>query len=160
VSTNLRPLASAILKAGILSDPILDEFRRWGFPIEEEEKRTTFSTFSDVVESIESALQSEGLVLERVTDVDLIQNYLRTMKMGTLHVQIADQTGEFPIAYGRTSLGEYIIPHKGDNIVEEMTNGMTHLKDLDGKEIYFATAREFFYGETKAFVVCAESGSA
>lgn len=154
MSTNLKPLASAILKSGILSDPILDEFRRWGHPIEEEADRIVFSSAKDVVESIEQALQSEGLVIERVTDVNLINQYLQSMKIGELHVQIGDQSGDFPVSYGRTPMGEYIIPFKGDNIVEEMTNGLSHLKDSDGNDIYFAAAREFFFGETKAFVVC------
>lgn len=155
MSTNLKPLASAILKSGIIGPEVLVEFRKWGFPFEEDPS-TTFSTPTDVVESLEAALQSEGLVIERVTDIDVTKQYLGTTKVGTLHVEIEGEVADFPIPYGRTPMGEYIIPWRGDNVTSEMTNGLTYLR-TDGGDIFFSSVRDFFFGETKAFMVCSAS---
>jgi hypothetical protein len=113
-----------------------------------------------VVQAIEEALQDEGLVLTRHTDLDAINLFLSTAKTGTLHVVIEAEDGPEQVAdiecfYGRTLMGDYIIKWHSDSIEDVMTNGKTHLKDMDdSQDVYFTSVREIFFGETKAFVVC------
>lgn len=152
MSTNLKPMTTAILKSGILSEVVLKEFSKWGFSFDQ--PTAPITTVEELVLSIEEALQSEGLVIERVTDVDLVRQYMATTEVGTLHVEIGSEKADFPVPYGRTRLGEFILPWKGDNVLEEMTNGLTYLETADKKKHYFNVVREFYYGDTKAFMVC------
>lgn len=127
----------------------------------------------EVVQAIEEALQDEGLVLTRETDLESINDFLNSSVQGTLHVVIEtegepDQEADIECLYGRNALGEYIIKWHSDSIEDVMTNGKTFLRasagiDLStlrvvpsGPRIYFTRARELFFGNVKAFVVCTE----
>jgi hypothetical protein len=71
-------------------------------------------------------------------------------------------TADFSITYGRTAIGDYIIPWRSESIRQEMTNGMTYLtvEDPPGalkNRVFFKDTREIYYGDTKAFMVCSPS---
>lgn len=153
MSTNLEVLATAVLRSGIIPQPSLAEFKRWGFDFTADEQ-IPLTTADAVVNALEVALQSEGLVVERVTDLDILNQYARTAMVGTLHVEIEEQSAQFPVPYGVTLQKEYIIPWKGDNIFEEMVNGRTHLVLESGQEVYFSHVRELFFSSQKTFMVC------
>ncbi len=162
MNTNMRPLGAALLKSGILSNDALSEFRKWGVPIEQPNEAATFSALPDILEALEAALYSEGLVIERTTDVDLLRQYMLTVKTGHLHLEIShpgveNQTADFPVMFGKTPLGEYIIPWKGDSVEFELTNGLTYLLDSADRKIFFCSVREFFFDDQKAFMVCKPS---
>jgi hypothetical protein len=165
-----NPIATAVLKSGLVSKEQLAEFRRWRAPIEiPEELPSAPKTLEEVAETIEEALVSQGYVLTKETDLNLVQQYLATQTQGVLHVEVEvtpedvdallsplQTTADIPLSYGRTPTGEYILPYRGENISKEMTNGRTHLL-VNGKRVFFSQADDRFYGDAKAFMVCTQS---
>jgi hypothetical protein len=123
-----------------------------------------------VVQAIEEALQGEGLVLTRETDLEIVQEFLKTQRPGLLHVVIedpeeGDHDADIECDYGVTKMGEYIIKWHADSIEDVMCNGKTYLQPLmpgmklvpEGAPVYFSNVREAFFGDWKAFVVCQPS---
>lgn len=156
----MHSLATAIVKAGILSPETLQEFRKWGFPVEEPTGRA-HGTPEEVTQAVEDALQSEGLILSRETDLEAANLFLRSMLKGELHVVMEDEGGDaftdVDCVYGKTPLGEFIIRWYSESISDVLTNGKTYLKQHSGCRTYFKDAREVFFGQTKAFVICTPS---
>lgn len=151
----MNSLAAAVLRSGLLDQETVNEFRKWGSPIEFPERLPPFPRNpSEVVILLEEALQSEGFVLTKETDLEILSAYMTTQKQGGLHLSVGDQSTNFEVTYGMTTSGEYILPWRSETIQEEMTNGQTHLCLRDGTEIYFKDVRELFFGEVKAFMVC------
>lgn len=158
------PLTLAALKAGLISQSTLEEFRRWGAPIDVPEGIPTKppKTIEEAGQLIEEALQSEGYTIARETDLEVLHQYLSTQAQGTLHVEFfsSDPTKEteadIGVSYGVTPLGEFIIPWKSESIANELTNGACYLTSdrLAGARIFFVQVRELFFGEQKAFMVC------
>lgn len=149
------PLAAAIARSGILDEESLSEFRRWGLPIDELPIGPKPTSVQELVLSIEEALQSEGLVIEKVTDLEAVQQYINTQAIGILHIQIGTESADFDVPYGRNHLGEYLFPWKGDTVAEEMTNGTTYLVPSGTEDkIFFSNLRELYFGDNKAFMAC------
>lgn len=160
-----NPLAKAAIDSGLINQEALDEMRRWRPPIELPEVAPEAPTdLQATSQQIEQVLQSEELVITRETDLEVLPHYLRSQKTGILHIEVSgeeidDQSriAEFEVIYGRTRTGEYIFAYRGDAIAEEMTNGLSYLIIDDGnasEKIFFATSRDVYYDEAKAFMVC------
>jgi hypothetical protein len=158
------PLTTAALRAGLISKATLEEFRRWGAPIDIPEgiPAKPPKTIEEAGQLIEEALQSEGYTIARETDLEVLHQYLSTQAHGTLHVEFftSDPTQEteadIDVNYGVTPIGEFIIPWKSESIASELTNGACYLtsESLGGSKIFFMQVRELFFGEQKAFMVC------
>jgi hypothetical protein len=157
----MTPLTAAVLKSGIISPSMLAEFKRWKAPIDvpEEMPDKPPQSIEEAAEAIEKALQSEGYAITRETDLEILPQYLSTQQNGTLHMEIytddptVESMADIPIVFGRTPLGEYIIPWKSESIALELTNGACYLGTTEGN-VAIQTVRELFYGEHKAFMVC------
>jgi len=158
----MSQLTEIILKAGILSPDVLREMRRWGLPIDEaleahEDDLTATPTPESLSRSIAEAVESEGYVITRETDLEAIPQYLSSMKPGLLHVVMEDgESVEFEVQVGQSSAGEWIMPWRSDSITDLLTNGETYLR-VSGVRYFFGQARELFYGHSKAFIVCTPS---
>lgn len=154
----MHGLTKVILTSGLIPKESLAEFQRWGFlPTGTIPDLPKPETPDQLIQNIERALQEEELVVVRETDLESLNRYLTTMKQGSLHVVTPDSVGDFPVMYGQTELGEYIIPWSSDGIEEVMTNGETYLQYDQGPakaRVYFSSMRELFYGDVKAFIVC------
>jgi hypothetical protein len=153
----MHSIAQAVVKSGILSPETLAEFKRWGFQVEGDATDLPRKP-EEVVSAIEEALQDEGLVLTRETDLEAINCFLQTSQHGVLHVVVegeTDESADIDCLFGRTPLGEYIIKWHSDSIEDVMTNGKTHLKLWPtNDEVFFTRARELYFGRVKTFVVC------
>lgn len=157
-------LAIAALRAGLIAPHFLQEFRRWGAPIEVPENAPSSppKTVEEAGSLIEETLQSEGYTIARETDLEALQQYLATQVQGTLHVEFfsdnptEETQADVEVSYGLTPLGEFILPWKGESIAGELTNGSCYLEgpNLPGVRAYFTNVRELFFGEQKAFMVC------
>lgn len=147
----MRGLATVVAKSGLLEESAIAELKRWGLPIVDVPVRPT--TLENLVESLKEALESEDLVITRLTDFNVIQQYLSSQRLGPLHVVIEDGSAEFEITYGRTPTGDYILPWRSDSIKEEMTNGLTFLREGDSK-VFFEDVQEVYFGDTKVFMLC------
>ena len=163
----MSELTAIILKSGILEENTLAEFRRWKLPLPEAED-TTNALLSDVkispenlAQLLERAMQEEGYVLTRETDLDALPRFLNSMRPGVLHLTTPDVIGaEIRVMVGKQVTGkltEYIIPWNADTITEWLMNGETYL-EVEGKKVFFSSVRELFFGGTKAFLLCADSG--
>jgi hypothetical protein len=158
------PLTNAVLKSGLVSKNQLAEFRRWKVPIEVPENVPEApKSIEEAGRAIEQALESEGLVISRDTDLNILQQYLHTQMAGVLHVEIptddltVEDAEDIDVMFGLTTLGEYIIPWRSESIEEALTNGFTYLTYGNGTftvRAVFTDSRELFYGQHKAFVVC------
>lgn len=157
----MSQLTEIIVKSGIIPENILKDVQRWRLPntetLQPPSELAPDMTVQKICEAIDEAIQSEGYVLTRETDLEVVTQYLKTMEKGSLHVVLEDGSKSgFEVHAGRNPIGEYIIPWRSDNIVDVLTNGETYLK-MGKEKIYFSSARELFYGPHKAFVVCTPS---
>lgn len=156
------PITTAVLKSGLIHPSYLNEFKRWGAPIEIPEDMPTSppKTLDEAAVAIEEALQSEGQVLTRETDLEVLRQYLETQVSGVLHVEIDGESSssfaDIPVSFGLTRTCDYIIPYKSESILDEMTNGLTYLRGQGdgGPKVFFSAVRELFFGETKTFMLC------
>ncbi len=94
----------------------------------------------------------------RITDPDLLAQYTNSRVEGLLRVQIGTEQADFPIVFGRTVLGEYIIPWSSDALEEALERCDAWLSAPE--EIHFRAANVFSYGQDKAFIVCVAVGAA
>jgi hypothetical protein len=148
-------LSAVIVNAGLITEETLEQFRRWGMPLPEG-YAPNLSKPEEVVFAIERILQSEGYVLTRETDLEILTRYMHARQTGLLHLVIPEDGGEetdVPCEFARTELGEYILPHRGSIVSELLVNGKTYLI-AGGRKVFFQSARDLFYGEQKVFVVC------
>lgn len=167
----MSQLTEIIVKSGLLRADALTEFKRWGMPLEAQaalvqdqevkpvqaESSMTVELLKKLCQDIDEAVHGEGYVLMRETDLEAIPQYLRTMREAKLHVVMEDDSASnFTVQVGKTEAGDYIIPWRSDSITDLLTNGQTYLR-LDGEKIFFNNAKELFYGNNKAFVVCTPS---
>ena len=155
----MSKLTEIILKAGILSEGSLREMQRWGLPVGDPKPRGEFEaemTPNVLSQAIANAIEDEGYILTRETDLGAITQYLQTQRPAILHVVMDDGDSNIEVTVGRTPTGEWILPWQSESITDIMTNGETHLR-IDKKHIYFNQARELFYGQHKAFIVCTPS---
>jgi hypothetical protein len=149
----VNPLTSAVLRTGLIDPDLLQEIRRWGVVFEDVPAAKP-QTLEEVTNRIQEALESQDLVLVRETDLSVLDEYIKSARRGTLRVVVDDgHQGEFHVTFGRTKLGEFVLPWLSSSIADVLTNGMTHLWD-EGEPVYFSQVRELFFGETKAFMIC------
>lgn len=162
-----NPLADAAIKSGLIPAESLAEMQRWRAPIEiPEEIPEPPKDVEEAAEKIRNVLESQGYVLTKETDLNILQQYLSTQKSGKLHVEVPQEAGEelatttadFDVVYGKTLNGEYIFPWRGESLRDEMTNGLTYLEVVEHpafpNRVFFSDLREVFYGDVKAFIVC------
>lgn len=153
-----NPIVNAVVKTGLVDPIILEEMRRWGIALELPDPGPAPLNPNELAAGIQLALESEGYVLVRETDLAVLQQYASTTSQGELHLVLDDELGhlqdvDVPVTFGRTPLNEYIIPWRSEAIEAALVNGMTYL--VDGQvRVYFRAVRELFFGETKAFMIC------
>jgi hypothetical protein len=154
----MKPLTAAVVIAGILPENVLKEMARFSPVISPPPSAVDQVPLEDAAAYIQRAIQGEDHVTFRETDLDAVKTYLTTQKQGKLHLVLASADGtspvDFPIAYGRTAMGEFIIPWSSENIADAMTDPETFLTTEDGDVVYFSDMRELHYDDTKAFMVC------
>ena len=156
----MSQLTDIIIKSGIIPSNVLDEAKRWGLPMGEVTPPGDLEpsmTAAQLCDKIDEAIQSEGYVLMRETDLEVVKVYLETMKRGVIHLKLEnDEFSKFEVYFGHNAAGELIIPWRSDSITELLTDGHSYLK-VDKEKIYFSNVRELFYGTHKAFIACMPS---
>jgi hypothetical protein len=151
-------MTEAVLRAGLVTEKQLKEMKRWAPPsldpdaVAEEPK-----SLEEAATLIGDALQSEGYVLMRETDLEAVRQYVETSNRSILHIELDGAEGQdIEVTFGKTPIGEYVIAWKSESIHDAMTNGLTHLRDGTAN-VFFRDVRELFFGATKAFMVCVPS---
>lgn len=150
----MNPLSMVILQSGIVDQEILAEISKWRMPVDiPSDLPPPPKTLEELVSRLEEALESEGMVLVKETDLSALHEYLRTQTQGVLHVETDVHEADINISYGQTIDGRYLIPWRGESIQEEMTDRATFLRTAHG-EVHFAQVSSLFYGDVQAFMVC------
>lgn len=154
----MSELAKAIAMSGALDTGMLRELSKWKLPGVVVPDEDGFSTPEAAVEAIEEAITGADQVEVRVTDLDVLKNFLQSRKEGKLHVvnDERDTQGTWSITFGtirRLTHTDYIIPWNSDSIEALLTNGQTYLLD-EKKKVYFARITDLYFGDQKAFMLC------
>jgi hypothetical protein len=155
----MKPVANAVVEAGLVPEEVLDEMARWGVHITAVPKENILQSPQAVVEHIRRAYESEEQVRIDETDLDLLSRYLdqKHQKSGRLILKDGKQHKTVNVSFCLTELGEYAIPWTEPETPDILFNGETHLKWQDGEEqrdVYFEDVRELSFGSRKAFAVC------
>ena len=161
----MRPIATAIVRTGVVSREMLVEMQKWGLPVSliAEDDVATIHEAQQVVNIIRDALEASDQVMIRDTDLDLLKLWIdpNNQREGRIFIVDEGQKTSFKIIFCRTTLKEFVIPYKSDSIIDLLTNGYSHLKftDDDGEKrtVFFSDVREFYLGDTKAFMICGAS---
>lgn len=158
----MRPIATAIVRTGVVSKKALVEMQRWGLPVDlvAEERVIDIHEAQQVVNIIRDALEDSDQVMVRDTDLDLLKTWIdsNNQREGRLHIKEGDQKTSFKVIFCRGPLKEFVIPYRSDSIIDLLTNGESYLKYTDDEgnkqTVYFSDVKEFYIGESKAFMIC------
>lgn len=150
----MTELSVAVAQSGALDEGMLRELAKWRLPLElPATSDELFATPEEAVEAIEEAVEGKAAVEVRATDLSVLKQYLTTADKGRLHIVTAVESGAFPVTYGTTKFGDYIIPWQADSLVEYLTNGESYLQ-AKGDKVYFSTVQELYFGARKVFIQC------
>lgn len=156
-ASNLGVMTKAVLDAGLVNKAQLDEMKRWSPVIEADAEAVPPKTLEEAAALVSEALQSEGYVLLRETDLEIVRYYVATTTAGKLHIELeSGECTDVDVTYGKTRLGEIIIAWRSESIKDALVNGATYLVEGD-THIFFRDVREVFFGGQKAFMVCIPS---
>jgi hypothetical protein len=163
----VRPLAEAAIEAGLIDDETLAQFKRWGMVPKELGPKDMTPT--EVVESIQDALDAEEQVRLQTTDLDLLHEYMdpeRQVKGQLVLInpdteQRGTKTTTFVIRSSRLREKkgevEYVLRWMSDSITDMITNGRSYLRWNDGEKsrrVYMVEAEDLYFGDIKMFLVC------
>lgn len=148
----MNELSKAVALSGALDPGMVQELVRWRLPVELPDG-DLFDSPEEAIEAIETAIESKEQVELRTTDLDLLKQYLRTQRKGKLHLENDGGRVTSEIQMGITTTGAYIVPWRGDDITEILTNRISHI--VDGRrKIYIEDVKEFYFGHDKNFIIC------
>lgn len=148
----MTELTKAVALSGALDEAMLRELAKWRLPVNVPEGEP-YSSPDEAAESIQRALESEEQVELRATDLDVMKQYMTTQSKGKIHIVTRQEVGTFDISFGKTKLGQYIIPWRSDPLIESLTNGESYILD-NRKKVYLSDVRELYFGEQRAFIIC------
>lgn len=151
-------MTEAVLRSGMVSSNQLAELKRWAPPnISPDAEAEEPKPLDEAAALVADALQSEGYVLMRETDLEVVRQYVDTAQRASLHLELEDGSyTDVDVTFGFTPIGEYIIAWRSESIKDAMTNGRTYLLE-HGVRVFFKDVRELFFGDQKAFMVCVQS---
>jgi len=161
----MRPLGKAAIRAGLIDDDALREMQRWRMvPQLEDEDLEPVGSVEEAVQLIQDALEAEEQVRLQSTDLDVLRHYLepKNQRRGRLVIvnHETDTRGSKNITFCITPSRGYAIPWTSETVEELMTNGFTYLSykeegDEKPRRVYFTSVDELYFGDIKAFMVCA-----
>jgi len=153
----MSELARAVTQSGALDETMLQELKKWKLPGVVVPEGDGFKSPEEAIEAIEEAMTSANQVEVRVTDLDILKNFLQTRKSGKLHLVTENgSSGTLNVTFGtinRRNYIDYIIPWNNDSIEAMLTNGESYLLD-DKKKVFFSSVLDLYFEDTKAFIIC------
>lgn len=153
----MSELARAVLQSGAIDEGMLRELNKWKLPGVVVPSEDGFKSPEEAIEAIETAMTSASQVEVRITDLDILKNWLQTRKSGKLHLVTENgTTATLPVTFGiinRHNYVDYIIPWNNDSIEVMLTNGESYLLD-EKKKVFFSSVMDLYFEDTKAFIVC------
>lgn len=156
--TSLRQL---MLRAGLVPEHTRRELARFCPLFDDEHERWpvrqtpwTEEDLHQLAAEVQAQLESEDQVTVRETDLGVLDQYAQTTAEGVLHVVTpGGQEADFPVTFGRSALGDILLPWKSETLTDLLANGASFLRH--GTTTYvFDDVRELYFGRAKAFLVC------
>lgn len=150
----MSDLSKAVVRSGAVDADMLAELSHWKLPVSVPED-PPFNSAEEAVTAIEEAQDDFTQVEVRVTDPAILKQYEATKQTGRLKI-VASETEErtFGWEYGRTLLGEYILPWTSSVSTDLLVNGASFLLNQDKQRVYFTNTQDIYVGDEKKFVVC------
>ena len=153
----MNPVALAALRLGLIGPEMRAQFAQWG-EVPDVEPLEVQSP-NEVDEMIERALQSDDIVALKVTNLELIQQFCVTQRLGRLHITLNGQASTFDIVFGVTRSGDIILPWRSEDIrdvlLDPTSAALSWTTDGIEHEVCFRSVEDSYYGDVKAFMVCA-----
>lgn len=156
----MRPVSTAVVRAGIIPKESLAELQRWGLPVEElNDVIVSAETAQQAIDIICDALDADDQTAIRESDLEIIKMWLNPENQieGKLQLPIDGRKSNFKVTFCRTRMGEYVIPWNSESVADFLLTVESLLRyEEDGvkKKVHFLDVRELFVGDHKAFMVC------
>jgi hypothetical protein len=145
------------MKLGLISPEMRAQFAQWGEVPDVEPLEV--QSHEEVIELVERALQNDDPLEVKVTNLELIQEFCATQRLGKLHLSVNDQDAEFDVVFGISRAGDIILPWRSEDISDALLNPVqSYLEwvvDDVVHSVYFKSVEDSYYGDVKAFIVCA-----
>jgi len=160
----MRPLGKAAIRAGLIDEDTMKEMQRWRMIPTDLSEFEQVDSVEEAVQIIQDALEAEEQVRLQSTDLDVLRHYLepKNQRRGRLVIvnHENDTRGSKNITFCITPSRGYAIPWTAETVEEMMTNGATYLSykeegDEKPRRVYFTSVDELYFGDIKAFMVCA-----
>ena len=168
----MKPLAVAVIRAGLVPESTIAEMHRWKLPLhfitdeelEDLRKLQPLEEPLSIVSAIQDALDSEEQVRLQDTDLDLITIWINPANQVDGKLILIDPDlntkATAKCTFCRLPTGEIAFPWQGEPLLDVLVNGSSYLQEAGPKKMvrhYFSDVREVFVGDTKAFVICSFS---
>lgn len=151
------PITKAMIDVGIIDPDALKQLRVWGLMSQPVEPAGTFDSADAAAQHIIEAVESREAVAIRDTDFEVLKQYLATKVKGKLHVpnpEDPDKTVGISVYYGKTKMGEIVMPYLEETIMDSVQDDVAYLKPVGGERLYFTSVRTLYYDDHPAFVIC------
>lgn len=150
-------LPEIIVNSGLIAPSVLQEMRRWGCVIPDNDELTATPPPAELLLQIDQAIQEAGYVLTRETDLDALRYFSQNIKTGDLYLD----DGGAPLVivsvhYAVMPTGEYLFPWPTDDMADVLTNGVSYLATNDNghtAKVFFNDGRDLFFGADRAFLM-------
>lgn len=159
----MRPLAEATVRAGLVDEDTLAQFRRWGF-IPKDLAADQGKSPQESLECIQAALDAEEQVRLQVTDLDLLRYYMEGDNQIRGQIVLVDvstgQRGTKNVTFAkRASHGreQFILPWLSEGVTELLVNGDSYLRwaqDGVSHRVRFIDYEDLYFGDVRMFIVC------
>ncbi len=144
----IGPAGMAVLDAGLIDPGLLRLAARWGVDLPDLKNDLPIRDLVGILVGL--SYDDE----DRVTDPTLPRQYFATAKQGTLHLKDGDDEVDIAVSVGRTKMGEYILPYRGDGLEDELLASGTRLI-VSGKTIKITRTTPVHFGRAKVFILVA-----
>jgi len=160
----MRPVAKAVIRAGLVPPDVLAQMQKWGVDVEPVPEDQILDSPDKIVAHIQEALESKAQVEITETDLDILHRYLDSakQKQGRLHLRDGEDKTVAKVSFCVTQMGDFAIPWLDEANPDMFINGESFLRYKEGDEsrdVYFIDMRELHFGDRKAFVVCTPGAS-
>ncbi len=150
-------LSKAVIRSGIIDESFLLEMNKWKLPQSLPEE-PPFTSSEEVCAAIEDAQESHSQVEVRVSDPDILKQYMGSKRAGRLVLKDEDKTAKFDWEYGLSPTGLYIMQWSDDVATDVLCNGASYLWD-GAARVYFNRVQDLYFGEKRVFILCTQRKS-
>lgn len=161
-------VVSAVVSTGLVPLQSIDELRRWGLFHNEEAAEQLrlcmelqpLPSRDEIGRRVERALSSKEFSSVKITDLDIIDEFLDTARTCSLCIADGEDKDVSQFLVGKTKFGEFILPWHDDaeHLIDVLTNGMSHIV-VDDLAYYFKDVFSVYFGQKHAFLLCVPSGT-